>query len=386
LFGYVSFSEAPFSSLGGVYYNVSIQESSNIVDVSASGQYYPGQVVELFVAVDSPPSTLVTRGTFCFETANASEQYLNRLDGLVLFTDSANITEFLSGGTLFVSVTSTTARPSDTYTPISVFNPIVVNTVRGIDFPSTNNNQFFSLTDNLVRIREFIFAPQAGSSFVFDGVEVAGFPTGSPRYKTEVNVSFNVSEQITSVVFYLYPTLVTESARVSPQVNAANLYLSRVHELSYVTDSIFSKADVFSSVSETANYTDVINTNADIYISVFESSGIFDSIVSGTPYFASLSDSAGIGDVIILKDAIITIVTEQVSLFGVFFGDDKWDPIDPSQNPVWVAISDAQNPNWIPVGDHQVQNWQIVDDSQTVLWQNVDDSQSPNWQVINDSQ
>ena len=382
MFGYVSFSQSPFSALGGVYYSASVQELAQIAEFILCGQVYPNQALELWAVVDSPPSTLVTRGAFCTDTINVSDQYSTKLDGIVSFIDTARPLDYVSGGVFSTTSILDTARPLDTVTPTSVFNPVVPNTARALDTLSTNNNQFFSLATNVASIRGIVFAPQAGVSVVIENASVFDTPSASLNYRNQVISLLSVSESITSVVFYLYPTLITESSRISVQVTAANLYLTRVHELCYENDSVTTNAALLSSVVDAAVYLDVITTQADIFISVFESSGIFDSIVSGTPYFASLSDTFSIGDVTIFKDSISNVVTEQAAVSVVVIGDSPWDPIDPSQNPIWTDINDGQNPNWTPVVDAQAPNWQLINDSQTVLWQNVDDAQTPNWQYI----
>lgn len=382
MFGYVSFSEAPFASLGGVSYAASVQELAQITEIVLGGRNYPAQTVEFWVAIDSPPSNLIISGAFCTDTINVSDQYSTKLDGFVYFSDTARPLDSLSSGTLSTTFILDTARPLDTVTPTSVFNLVVPNTALALDTLSTNNNQFFSLSTNVASIRGIVFAPQAGISVVIENASLFDSPSASSNYKSQVISTLEVSESITSVVFYLYPTLINESSRISVQVTAANLYLTRVHELCYENDSVTTNAALLSSVVDAAVYLDVITTQANIFISVFESSGIFDSIVSGTPYFASLSDTFSIGDVTIFKDSIPSVITEQAAVSVVVIGDSPWDPIDPSQNPVWTDINDGQNPNWTPVVDAQAPNWQLINDSQTVLWQNVDDAQTPNWQYI----
>ena len=297
MFGITSFSQSPFSTLGGSIFLKTITESVDPTDSVSSNLTIPVAVSESISAGDTAVSVQALAAAI-LESNTATDAFANTMIALAALNESAAVGELYTEiAGKFVYVTEAVAATVSQGAGGSTYSTSIQETINAGAFDSTGNIITVNVTENAT------------------------------------------SADATQTAQLTLNQLVNESITVSDVYAAIAQLVATINESAPANDTQAANFVAYVNISESAGITDDPNAGNQIDVLITESSTPAANLATVFNFVVDVAESSGIADNITYTVDTSGIVT------GVLLTISLSSPL------VWQQINDDQSPNWVEIKD-----------------------------------
>lgn len=346
-----------------VIYNVSISESSQILDSIVAELIRLGVIDEFANALDSVISNVTLLKTIDEEaiSIDSIEETLVLQKGIDEFS---NAQDSQSSNSILVVSQSEIAQADDETISVQIY-PKSLSEQTSID--SSNSSQvvlgisFIDETANIASDNSFVYV-----SFPVNISETALALDSLSRNLVISNNIFEeaVAEDSQDYVLNIAKSLTEISLADDAVATGAFTRARSVANIAISSSAVSETKTSLRSLGESSSATDLIGRN---YVIQFQ---VDDAAAAIAAFQSSLQTQP-------------VQISESLSVSDLNSWAYYWSIVVDTQTANWQNVVDTQSPTWVTVQDTQTANWQNVTDTQSPSWSDVGTNQTPNWQQIN---